>query len=72
MVAFIPISSKQLLQRVAFHLHGPNLQNIPVRTEEGRKIRNCFTVGKGYVALLTGLKWCTKNAKAFHDKCENG
>jgi DNA polymerase-1 len=32
---------------------GPNLQNIPVRTEEGRRIRNCFTVGKGYVALLT-------------------
>jgi len=32
---------------------GPNLQNIPVRTEEGRKIRGCFTVGKGYVALLT-------------------
>jgi DNA polymerase-1 len=32
---------------------GPNLQNIPVRTEEGRRIRNCFIVGKGYVALLT-------------------
>jgi len=32
---------------------GPNLQNIPVRTKEGRKIRDCFTVGKGYVALLT-------------------
>jgi len=32
---------------------GPNLQNIPVRTEEGRMIRDCFTVGKGYVALLT-------------------
>jgi DNA polymerase-1 len=32
---------------------GPNLQNIPVRTEEGRKIRDCFAVGKGYVALLT-------------------
>lgn len=32
---------------------GPNLQNIPVRTEEGRRIRNCFTIGKGYVALLT-------------------
>ena len=32
---------------------GPNLQNIPIRTEEGRKIRDCFTVGKGYVALLT-------------------
>ena len=32
---------------------GPNLQNIPVRTEEGRTIRNCFIAGKGYVSLLT-------------------
>ena len=32
---------------------GPNLQNIPVRTEEGRRIRNCFIAGKGYVGLLT-------------------
>ena len=32
---------------------GPNLQNIPVRTEEGRSIRNCFIAGKGYVGLLT-------------------
>ena len=32
---------------------GPNLQNIPVRTEEGRKIRNCFIAGNGYDALLT-------------------
>ena len=32
---------------------GPNLQNIPVRTEEGRTIRNCFISGKGYVGLLT-------------------
>jgi DNA polymerase-1 len=32
---------------------GPNLQNIPVRTEEGRKIRNCFIAGKGFDALLT-------------------
>ena len=32
---------------------GPNLQNIPVRTEEGRKIRDCFIAGSGYDALLT-------------------
>ncbi|MFZ2227071.1 MAG: DNA polymerase I [Candidatus Nanopelagicaceae bacterium] len=32
---------------------GPNLQNIPVRTEEGRKIRDCFIAGKGYETLLT-------------------
>jgi len=31
----------------------PNLQNIPVRTEEGRKIRNCFIAGSGFDALLT-------------------
>jgi len=32
---------------------GPNLQNIPVRTEEGRSIRNAFIAGKGFSALLT-------------------
>ena len=32
---------------------GPNLQNIPVRTEEGRKIRDCFIAGKGFDILLT-------------------
>ena len=32
---------------------GPNLQNIPVRTEDGRKIRATFISGKGYDALLT-------------------
>ena len=31
----------------------PNLQNIPVRTESGRKIRSCFVAGKGYESLLT-------------------
>jgi DNA polymerase-1 len=32
---------------------GPNLQNIPVRTEEGRSIRDAFVAGQGYVGLLT-------------------
>ncbi|WP_300676902.1 DNA polymerase I [Nocardioides sp.] len=31
----------------------PNLQNIPVRTEEGRRIRAGFVVGEGYESLLT-------------------
>ena len=31
----------------------PNLQNIPVRTDEGRRIRGTFVVGQGYECLLT-------------------
>ncbi|MEE6274599.1 DNA polymerase I [Georgenia sp. MJ206] len=31
----------------------PNLQNIPVRTEEGQRIRRGFVVGEGYETLLT-------------------
>ena len=31
----------------------PNLQNIPVRTEEGRRIREGFIVGEGYDCLMT-------------------
>jgi DNA polymerase I len=31
----------------------PNLQNIPVRTEEGREIRKAFVVGADYEALMT-------------------
>ncbi|GAB3258745.1 DNA polymerase I [Alteromonas gracilis] len=31
----------------------PNLQNIPVRTEEGRRIRQAFVVGPGFDALMT-------------------
>ncbi|OIQ71605.1 DNA polymerase I [mine drainage metagenome] len=31
----------------------PNLQNIPVRSEEGRRIRECFVVGKEFETLLT-------------------
>jgi DNA polymerase-1 len=31
----------------------PNLQNIPIRTDEGRRIRETFVVGPGYERLLT-------------------
>ncbi|MGH3316507.1 MAG: DNA polymerase I, partial [Nocardioidaceae bacterium] len=31
----------------------PNLQNIPIRTEEGRRIREAFVVGEGFDCLLT-------------------
>ena len=31
----------------------PNLQNIPVRTEEGRRIREAFVVGEGHESLMT-------------------
>ncbi|NDA59537.1 MAG: DNA polymerase I, partial [Actinobacteria bacterium] len=31
----------------------PNLQNIPIRTEAGRRIRGCFIVGDGFESLMT-------------------
>ena len=31
----------------------PNLQNIPIRTEEGRRIRDAFVVGEGYESLMS-------------------
>ena len=31
----------------------PNLQNIPIRTAEGRRIREAFVVGEGYESLMT-------------------
>ncbi|MGH3688452.1 MAG: DNA polymerase I [Pseudonocardiaceae bacterium] len=31
----------------------PNLQNIPIRTESGRRIRGAFVVGPGYSKLMT-------------------
>jgi DNA polymerase-1 len=31
----------------------PNLQNIPIRTEEGRRIRDALVVGEGYAELMT-------------------
>ena len=32
----------------------PNLQNIPIRTEQGRKIRSLFVPGEGYDYILSG------------------
>lgn len=31
----------------------PNLQNIPIRTDEGRRIREVFIVGEGYESLMS-------------------
>jgi DNA polymerase-1 len=31
----------------------PNLQNVPIRTEEGRRIREAFVVGHGYESLMS-------------------
>jgi len=31
----------------------PNLQNVPIRTEEGRRIRRAFMVGEGYESLMS-------------------
>ncbi|MCE1179542.1 MAG: DNA polymerase I [Acidovorax sp.] len=31
----------------------PNLQNIPIRTEEGRRIREAFVVGEGFESLMS-------------------
>ncbi|MDO5502206.1 MAG: DNA polymerase I [Actinomycetia bacterium] len=31
----------------------PNLQNVPIRTEEGRRIREAFVVGDGFESLMS-------------------
>lgn len=58
----------------------PNLQNIPVRTEEGRKIRSLFVPGPGYdcfissdysqveLRVLAHMSGDPGLIKAFHDK----
>ncbi|WP_245827804.1 DNA polymerase I [Sinomonas mesophila] len=33
--------------------NNPNLQNIPIRSEEGRRVRDVFVVGEGYESLLS-------------------
>lgn len=59
----------------------PNLQNIPIRTEEGRKIREAFVADKGCVLLSVDysqveLRLAAEMAgvaalkKAFHDKAD--
>lgn len=56
----------------------PNLQNIPIRTEEGRKIRNAFEAPKGYkfisadysqieLRVIASLAEDTTMIKAFND-----
>ncbi|MCW2606518.1 MAG: polymerase, partial [Frankiales bacterium] len=32
---------------------GPNLQNVPIRTQQGREIRQGFVAGRGFEALMT-------------------
>ncbi|WP_430295116.1 DNA polymerase I [Sinomonas sp. B1-1] len=33
--------------------NNPNLQNIPIRSEEGRRVRDVFVAGEGYESLLS-------------------
>jgi DNA polymerase-1 len=33
--------------------NNPNLQNIPIRSEEGRRVRDVFIAGEGYESLLS-------------------
>ena len=49
----------------------PNLQNIPIRTEEGRKIRGCFIPKPGYTFLSADYAQIELMVLAHFSKDEN-
>jgi DNA polymerase-1 len=50
----------------------PNLQNIPIRTAEGRRIRQAFVVGSGYESLMTADYSQIEMRIMAHLSCDEG
>ena len=50
----------------------PNLQNIPIRTDAGRQIRDAFVVGKGYAELMTADYSQIEMRIMAHLSCDEG